>query len=249
MPDIAALQQIRAAPDLSVARDYAEYDVFAREQFPHAPDLSCYPTGIGIQQLATGPVTYTLTAAGGVLLLTGANATLTYTPVGGTGYTLTADPGALTLAVATAGMLVARVLAAAPGALTLSGSAATLTGPAVAPSTPATGGGSAKRRKRRVVIYKDRAYVVADGTEQAFLNALLRSEPVPKRLKPLAKPAKVTDEPVPAIAAELVPEYPIIRAELQQRAETDLLRMLDALVLRQLREIEDDDEEALLLLA
>ena len=53
---------------------------------------------------------------------------------------------------------------------------------------------------------------------------------------------------IPSYAVRMMPAYPDVRAELVRQAELDMLRMLDATAARMLREMEDDDEEALLLL-
>lgn len=67
---------------------------------------------------------YTLTAEPGVFVLTGQDATLTYTPVGG--FTLAADPGTFTLTGQNANLLYGRFLVAEPATFILTGQDATL---------------------------------------------------------------------------------------------------------------------------
>lgn len=60
MPDIQLRQQVVEAPGLSCGRDFTEQDLWAREQFPAAPDLSCYPELRWGVRAAAGPATRTL---------------------------------------------------------------------------------------------------------------------------------------------------------------------------------------------
>ena len=122
-----------------------------------------------------------------------------------------------------------------------------------AASAVVVGGGlpSARRkRKHSTVVYKDRHYVVPSGAEQAFLSALLDGEPVPKKIKPLARPAPVTiaDGPLPEWTAAAWPEYPHLLAEFQRQAAEEMLLHLDAVVRARIRALEEDDDEVLLLL-
>lgn len=52
--DAQLRQQVAASPDLSLGRDWSEYDVWLRQQFPASPDLSCYPVRLWAQQPAAG---------------------------------------------------------------------------------------------------------------------------------------------------------------------------------------------------
>lgn len=123
------------------------------------------------------------------------------------------------------------------------------------PAAPVVGGGmpapKRKKRKHATVIYKDRAYVVPDGAEQAFVQALLDAEPVPKKIRPLPKPAPLADEdapPLPTWAPVAWPEYPHLLAEFQRQQADEMLAHLDAIVRARVQMLEDDDEDVLLLL-
>lgn len=119
-------------------------------------------------------------------------------------------------------------------------------------TTPVAGGGSAKRRKRATVVYKDKTYLVPDGAEQAFVQALLDAEPVPKKIKPLAKPApvipQIEQEPLPEWVETVWPEYPHLLAEFQRQAADQMLLHLDAIVRERIRAMEEDEDDVLLLL-
>lgn len=122
-------------------------------------------------------------------------------------------------------------------------------------TTPVVGGGMPapkRRRKHTTVVYKDRAYVVPDGAEQALVRALLDAEPVPKKIRPLAKPAPVIPQidadPLPEWVDTVWPEYPHLLAEFQRQAADEMLIHLDAIVRERIRALEEDDDDLVLLL-
>ena len=55
MADIRAREQVRASPDLSVAKDEAETDVWAWGQFNASPDLNVYRWQNGVFVAAAAP--------------------------------------------------------------------------------------------------------------------------------------------------------------------------------------------------
>lgn len=124
----------------------------------------------------------------------------------------------------------------------------------VCPDATGVGGWLPQKRgrKRATVVYKDKAYLVPDGAEQAFVQALLDAEPVPKKIRPLAKPApvipQIEQEPLPEWVETVWPEYPHLLAEFQRQAADQMLLHLDAIVRERIRALEEDDDDVVLLL-
>lgn len=202
-----------------------------------------------------------LAVSPGSVALAGADVDLQYA----SGYTLAVSPASIAFTGGTVGFKRNRALVVEPGVVTFGGADVTLRYSGEAPpSAPVVGGGASlySSTRRKTLIVNGRAYVIADdGSDESVLESLLRDEPKPKKKAGKKKARKTADIVVPAsvdppyvpvdipsYAVRMMPAYPDVRAELVRRAELDMLRMLDATAARMLREMEDDDEEALLLL-
>lgn len=209
---------------------------------------------------ASSAVNYTLSCAAGSYTYTGKDATLTVQR----NYTLSCAAGsytytgvAATLTYTPGSAKVDYTLACDSGTYSYTGNAATLTYSGAAATTQPSGGishgGKRKKPQIAVITVDGQDYRVPIDQVQAFLDRMREQVVKPEKAiakveKKKAKAPKKAYEPPVIVVKSAPPDVMQMISARVDRSNEIIRKMWEGTILRRIREMEIDDEEAIILL-